>query len=100
MKQLVGPLPLSSICLALKIIEIDLLFQTHIMAEKFSLTFVHVLRQHVDGGHGRVRSLRRGSVKGNYAGEKGDENTQARPVADSNNELTQRGVPRISLFLS
>lgn len=70
------------------------------MAEMLSLTLVHVLRQRMDGGHDRVRSLRRGSVKGNYAGEKGDEKTQARAVADSNNELTRRGVPRISLFLS
>lgn len=54
----------------------------------------------MDEGHGRVRSLRRGSVKGNYAGEKGDENTQARVVADSDNELTRRGVARISPFLS
>lgn len=69
------------------------------MAEMFSLTFVHVLRQRVDEGHGRVRSLRRGSVKGNYAGEKGDENTQARVVADSN-ELIQRGMAHISPFLS
>lgn len=65
-----------------------------------ALTFVHTLRQGLDGSHGRVRSLRRGSIKENYAGEKGDKNTQARAVADSDNELIQRGVPRISLLLS
>lgn len=70
------------------------------MAEMLALTFVHILRQGLDGGHGRVRSLRRGSIKGNYAGEKGDKNTQVRAVADSDNELIQRGMARISLFLS
>lgn len=99
MKQLVGLLPLSSTCLAL-LLEIHFSAQTHITAEMLSLTFEHVLRQRVDGGHGRVRSLRRRSVKGNYAGEKGDENTQASAVADSDNELTRRGVARISPFLS